>query len=574
MKHHDMTARLSHALSVFVFCAGVLLHTGCGMKDDREAKSRNAVVETTLAESQGALSLTGFEKTDGFKQVVGGTEMYILEWKAQLLVTKDTRTPRPFDKGTLLERTGNATLRATEKGWRVENMHVATSQVVCDLQMPTGPAITSGEFKGRWKIKATEDGQAPTDVLTITASNRGAVQINLINSDFAGEFREVTFNRGMLCGTYVVTVDNEHKSRFQIKSLSPDMFEYRDELRATRFARVPSPFVGNWISYNTSSKMVLDASGNVSGYEQEAETSPSSEYVIALDKGAYVVKWSYLSEPDRQITWIGNEVNGKLVAEGDAKDFYKFEIPTIKVLADGNLRKDEGTGITILKRKVSADVNSGQPPSAGINSDPPAPPPELDSMTQLLIGSWKDENSICTYYEGGSQVSSGIISRSGNLECRLEGKPLSRTWELTGDKLEWFGGKTRYLYQIVEINASSIILENILPESARGKRWMQSRVSEQITNQAPVHPSFDCKKATIMVEKLICGSNELAGLDGDLSGIYKRFSASGIGGNVYDEQIAWLKTRDICSESNCVKQAYEARIADLQLLASGQRSVR
>lgn len=103
-------------------------------------------------------------------------------------------------------------------------------------------------------------------------------------------------------------------------------------------------------------------------------------------------------------------------------------------------------------------------------------------MTRLLIGSWKDENSICTYYEGGSSISSGIISRDGKLECKLDGNPLSRTWELTGDKLEWFGGKTRYAYQIVEINESSMILENILPESARGKRWTQSRVSEQITN--------------------------------------------------------------------------------------------
>jgi len=90
----------------------------------------------------------------------------------------------------------------------------------------------------------------------------------------------------------------------------------------------------------------------------------------------------------------------------------------------------------------------------------------VEKVQSLITGTWQDENSVCTYSTGGA------------LSCNIDGQGLiERRWSLSGNKLEWHGGTKRYVYRIVEANSSQMVLENIFPESARGKRWYLKKIA-------------------------------------------------------------------------------------------------
>jgi len=79
--------------------------------------------------------------------------------------------------------------------------------------------------------------------------------------------------------------------------------------------------------------------------------------------------------------------------------------------------------------------------------------------------------------------------------------------------------------------------------------------------------SFNCNKATSRVEKLICASEHLSGLDRTLAEVYtsvgahsgdRDFSA------VLARQREWLRTtRNACSDAACLDTAYTKRIKEL-----------
>jgi uncharacterized protein len=81
--------------------------------------------------------------------------------------------------------------------------------------------------------------------------------------------------------------------------------------------------------------------------------------------------------------------------------------------------------------------------------------------------------------------------------------------------------------------------------------------------------SFDCEKASTKIEKLICSDDALSKLDDDLSAAYdsalqddKQATA------IRHNQMQWLKSRNRCSEINCIKDAYTTRIAQLPVSQS------
>lgn len=78
-------------------------------------------------------------------------------------------------------------------------------------------------------------------------------------------------------------------------------------------------------------------------------------------------------------------------------------------------------------------------------------------------------------------------------------------------------------------------------------------------------PSFDCTKASTVVEKLICGSEKLSDLDNALNGNYKEaISITSDNGWLKEEQIDWIKnTRNKCQDETCLVGAYEQRIDEL-----------
>lgn len=84
------------------------------------------------------------------------------------------------------------------------------------------------------------------------------------------------------------------------------------------------------------------------------------------------------------------------------------------------------------------------------------------------------------------------------------------------------------------------------------------------TPPEPVKPSFDCAKASNKVEKMICGSPDLARLDLQLVDAYRKAIASSADqAKLKSEQIAWIKQSRACADEACVAQAYRARIAEL-----------
>lgn len=72
--------------------------------------------------------------------------------------------------------------------------------------------------------------------------------------------------------------------------------------------------------------------------------------------------------------------------------------------------------------------------------------------------------------------------------------------------------------------------------------------------------SFDCARASTSVERQICASAELSSLDTELAEHYsERMDSAG----VRQAQRAWLRQRDACRDADCLRRAYQQRIAAL-----------
>lgn len=77
--------------------------------------------------------------------------------------------------------------------------------------------------------------------------------------------------------------------------------------------------------------------------------------------------------------------------------------------------------------------------------------------------------------------------------------------------------------------------------------------------------SFDCQKATLKLDKVICADDGLSKLDEEVAHAYKRALARSQGPEVTKaEQIRWLKKRGACRENiECLKSSYKVRIVEV-----------
>lgn len=76
--------------------------------------------------------------------------------------------------------------------------------------------------------------------------------------------------------------------------------------------------------------------------------------------------------------------------------------------------------------------------------------------------------------------------------------------------------------------------------------------------------SFDCKKATTIVEKLICGDSRLSAYDSALAKLYKtEMKKTNNKNTLKQDQRDWLKNRNTCESSACIAKAYINRIDEL-----------
>jgi uncharacterized protein YecT (DUF1311 family) len=82
---------------------------------------------------------------------------------------------------------------------------------------------------------------------------------------------------------------------------------------------------------------------------------------------------------------------------------------------------------------------------------------------------------------------------------------------------------------------------------------------------ATVSPSFDCTKASLLTEQLICTNDALSTLDVRMANLYSSALARTADKEALKKvQRAWLKTRrDVCPDVACLQRAYQERIAEL-----------
>lgn len=90
-------------------------------------------------------------------------------------------------------------------------------------------------------------------------------------------------------------------------------------------------------------------------------------------------------------------------------------------------------------------------------------------------------------------------------------------------------------------------------------------------SSAPTHaPSFDCNKATTLVETTICGNLMLSRLDNQMARAYKNAIANSAAAlAVKARQRDWLTSeRNACTTLACLIQTYEKRLTELSTAGS------
>lgn len=87
--------------------------------------------------------------------------------------------------------------------------------------------------------------------------------------------------------------------------------------------------------------------------------------------------------------------------------------------------------------------------------------------------------------------------------------------------------------------------------------------------------SFDCGKAVAPVEKQICADPELSGLDERLAATYQKvLDTAPDKESVKRRQREWLTTvRDACRDEKCVRNAYIARLKELNVILFTQKGM-
>jgi len=104
-----------------------------------------------------------------------------------------------------------------------------------------------------------------------------------------------------------------------------------------------------------------------------------------------------------------------------------------------------------------------------------------------------------------------------------------------------------------------------------------SLITDDAENNIKPIPSFDCEKAILAVEKLICSSTGLANADRKLADIFEsrkrdvQFGVSRKG--LRNEQLAWIKNiRNACADEACLIEAYQKRIMFLSASQSAKKT--
>lgn len=112
--------------------------------------------------------------------------------------------------------------------------------------------------------------------------------------------------------------------------------------------------------------------------------------------------------------------------------------------------------------------------------------------------------------------------------------------------------------------ASSWFEEDGWPDNAvRLTREEFLRLREAALGVDDDRPSFDCAKAANAAERTICADyeSELRALDRELAEAFALLRESGK--ITRESQLAWLRNRNLCTDSECIQRAYQQRLEQL-----------
>lgn len=88
--------------------------------------------------------------------------------------------------------------------------------------------------------------------------------------------------------------------------------------------------------------------------------------------------------------------------------------------------------------------------------------------------------------------------------------------------------------------------------------------------------SFDCSKASMLVEQSICSNKQLSALDDTLSAAYTNaLKTSSNPNSIRERQRSWIQSeRNSCQNTTCLKSVYTSRLEELSNNTSTTNSLR
>lgn len=148
---------MTHLTSVIL----LLLTQACGVFDNREGIAKEQLQQNVKSQSESALVVTTFKKTNGYDQNFSGFNLYVIEWETDLTTKREiwkispdgfgqfywsnfsvsTTDPKTWkgmwnspyqhlDKNAVVHLTGQTVLLKTENGWQARDWKVTTSKLV------------------------------------------------------------------------------------------------------------------------------------------------------------------------------------------------------------------------------------------------------------------------------------------------------------------------------------------------------------------------------------------------------------------------------------------------------------
>lgn len=120
-----------------------------------------------------------------------------------------------------------------------------------------------------------------------------------------------------------------------------------------------------------------------------------------------------------------------------------------------------------------------------------------------------------------------------------------------------------------EIQVENQIKKEAVETNFNTNKPVENQINKDVllaTNVSPetkINPSFNCDKASTIIEKTICSSNKLAKLDNNVALAYQNALNDGTDINLKASQKEWIRNRNTCQTEQCIEKAYVERWQDL-----------